>query len=402
MRRSNRIQKKKTIQYTNCASPKAPIIQVEKIDCQKPNVIVDIKKSVQTVKIVKEEICVACKKESPPLRRYSKTEWIQCDICEEWWHLECASLDRRSAKTIIETEVQFPCAFCVLKNSPWIQIQAQSKSQQECSKPLSEVAKAERAADSIVTDQKLDSPRKKLQSQSHKDQIVIFDNIDKEHRFISSTEIEKKLKDKGIEEVQRAYTLPQGGITVEFKNSTAAKACLNTQKLETFGKEEKVHTPKGAEGITTGFVKNIDPRISEQDIHKVLIESGCKVTSVRRLRHRGTGQCMPVVKIFHDNRVDLEISTSTNIPLSFKGKKAYVEKQRRIKVVRCYNCMLFGHIAANCDIKAKCENCGGEECKSSCTNDTKCANCTGNHKASSSKCPVYQKKISELQKKSIL
>ena len=34
--------------------------------------------------------CIACKQTHPPIRRYPKTHWIQCDNSEEWWHFECA------------------------------------------------------------------------------------------------------------------------------------------------------------------------------------------------------------------------------------------------------------------------------------------------------------------------
>ena len=54
------------------------------------------------------------------MKRFKGEPWIQCDICEKWWHLECACLDPDSVDKIVKHKIYFPCATCVLRNSPWI------------------------------------------------------------------------------------------------------------------------------------------------------------------------------------------------------------------------------------------------------------------------------------------
>ena len=67
---------------------------------------------------------------------------------------------------------------------------------------------------------------------------------------------------------------------------------------------------------------------------------------------------MPVVKIFHDSHEDLVDTINTELGLKFNGKQTYVESERRWKVVRCFNCMRFGHIGSTCLLVQHCENRG--------------------------------------------
>ena len=65
-------------------------------------------------------MCVGCRKESPPDKRFEKEPWIQCDVCKNWWLLVCACLDSASWEKIEKHKINFPCAICLLKNSPLI------------------------------------------------------------------------------------------------------------------------------------------------------------------------------------------------------------------------------------------------------------------------------------------
>ena len=106
--------------------------------------------------------------------------------------------------------------------------------------------------------------------------------------------------------------------------------------------------------VTVGYMKNIDPRYSKNFILKLLEESGCKVRDVKRCFHRGTEKPMPVVKIFHNSYEDLTYTINTDFAVKFNGKKTYVEAERQRKVVRCYNCMQFGHIGSSCLFTTQC------------------------------------------------
>jgi hypothetical protein len=58
------------------------------------------------------------------------------------------------------------------------------------------------------------------------------------------------------------------------------------------------------------------------------------------------------------------------------------------RVLQCYRCQGFSHIAAACKSAEKCQKCGGEHDRRECdATEPKCANCGGEHVSSSYECP---------------
>lgn len=73
------------------------------------------------------------------------------------------------------------------------------------------------------------------------------------------------------------------------------------------------------------------------------------------------------------------------------------EYERREKVIQCYRCQNFGHIAAKCKGRERCSRCGQldhnvKSCKSK-PEEAKCANCGGNHGSAWAGCPKYKAAI---------
>ena len=343
-------------------------------------------------------LCIACKSESPKIKRYTEEPWIQCDVCKGWWHLECACLTPESVALINKRKLYFPCALCVVKN-----LQCTGAiTQNDCSK----TASIDKELNCVQKNPKLTSCNEKnnkpIKSVSFSDQVIIIDNIENPASFSNSKKISEKLKSSEIAAVEFAYPLVKGGVALHFKDSQNAQAALENWPGKVFGEKESVHRPRGQSGVKVGYMKNIDPRYSKNYILKFLEEIGCKVRDVRRCYHRGTGRPMPVVKIFHNSHEDLLASINTDFGVKFNGKKTYVEAERQRKVVRCYNCMRFGHIGSSCLFTAQCENCGGDHTDLGCSNKPNCFNCGGQHKASSSTCPVFLSKLKDSQLQNIL
>ena len=50
--------------------------------------------SVKDKSVQKEEVyvCSGCKLSSPRSKQFVEEPLIQCDVCNGWWHLECACL----------------------------------------------------------------------------------------------------------------------------------------------------------------------------------------------------------------------------------------------------------------------------------------------------------------------
>ena len=99
---------------------------------------------------------------------------------------------------------------------------------------------------------------------------------------------------------------------------------------------------------------------------------------------------MPVVKVLHQSNTDLKSSLIKPFPFSFRGKAAYIEPERKNRVILCFICMRFGHICENCGLS------GQDHTVENCTGHTKCANCGEEYRASSRLCPIYQSKAKEI------
>lgn len=319
-----------------------------------------------------KSVCVGCRKESPPVKRYEKEPWIQCDVCKNWWHLECACLDPVSCEKIEKHKIYFPCAICVLKNSPWIKFEN------------SEVS----SSDLKVSQERKDSS-KIIEDSLSKDRILVIDNIDSAS-VDSTKKIEEKVKEKEVEGVDYAYKLPQGGVVLQFEDKEARDRAEENWPEELFSPKESVHRPTGKRKKVVGYIRNIDPRLSEKSISEFLDKEGLSAVSVRRQYHRESGKPMPIAKVSFESVEVLESAVEREFSLTFNNRRLFIEREKCKKVVRCFNCMRFGHIHKNCRSDIRCERCGEAHSATECDKPIKCCNCGGDHLASSSACPVFR------------
>jgi len=157
---------------------------------------------------------------------------------------------------------------------------------------------------------------------------------------------------------------------------------------ESFGGGIK-HPPLGR-GNQTAFIKSIDTSVDSRKIVELFHDKGIELSYIRRLTKRYTGKPVQVVKVKCAADVfDKLLSTK----LVINNKTCVIEKERSVKVIRCFHCQRFGHIARNCKNFAKCEFCAdSHRTDETCVYDVQCVNCRGRHPASSSQCPAYLKR----------
>lgn len=82
------------------------------------------------------------------------------------------------------------------------------------------------------------------------------------------------------------------------------------------------------------------------------------------------------------------------------------EKYKRSKgATQCYRCQEFGHGTDSCNNVPKCVKCDQQHLTKTCTKDPKttpyCVNCKGEHRANSSVCPEYKKRMELIHKRRI-
>jgi len=338
------------------------------------------------------ETCKACNKRTPPVKRYSETKWIACDVCLKWWHAECACLTISTIDKFCKYKLPYTCPLCVLECSPWITANCASTGGQTVPKESTNTSSSEGTAhihkETDKTIQTQTTSRKK---------VVVVDNISDPTSYHSSEEIRRETKKfDNLKGSEFSYSLPRGGVALQFKTEEEAVNAIRKWPKEAFGGNCEAHSPKYSSQETTAFLKNTSNSVTETTIEEILSKH-CKVKKVQRLFSRETARPLPVVKVVFSSNSDLEKATKLNLHIkSVNGKGVYIEKSRCFRIIRCYNCQEFGHIAKLCKKSEKCENCGSTEHRErNCKENSKCANCEASHKASSPNCPRY---ISEVTK----
>ena len=158
--------------------------------------------------------------------------------------------------------------------------------------------------------------------------------------------------------------------------------CL-TIGLRKYLMNKKNHNyPKQKTLCSVGYLKNIDIKLSDQQIKGFLENKECKVQQVKRVFYRHSGKPMPIRKVHFACSEDLSKACKVEYPFKINGKQAFCEEEKSLKIVRCFNCHLFNHISAHCPNSTACENCGSEEHSKAgdCHLQSKCSNCKGNHR----------------------
>jgi len=87
-----------------------------------------------------------------------------------------------------------------------------------------------------------------------------------------------------------------------------------------------------------------------------------------------------MVKIEFENAEELQRAIDESILLECCSVCVRVERSEfRPRVIQCFNCHKFGHIAANCVEEPICVNCGDKNHAPPCMKEPRCLNCNGTH-----------------------
>ena len=191
----------------------------------------------------------------------------------------CLCYERRQRQTY---RLNYSCAICVLKGSPWITFNQDLSLLVESNIKKAEACNAESR---IKVSEKYCSSV----PESEEKQIIIVDNLANAKALRSSVEIENQIKSKEIEGVQYSYSLPKGGVALQFKDKEKAEKALKEWPTRVFHEKEVPHYPRGVEGVKIGFLKNVNLRLQESDIKSELAKNSISVREVKRFYHRHSG-----------------------------------------------------------------------------------------------------------------
>ncbi|KAI1005374.1 hypothetical protein K3495_g2840 [Podosphaera aphanis] len=93
--------------------------------------------------------------------------------------------------------------------------------------------------------------------------------------------------------------------------------------------------------------------------------------------------------VWFDRAEQADIAISKGIMWKFELKATEIFRSG-FRLMQCFNCQKYGHIAKVCTANSKCGNCAGEHNTRVCPGkqDVRCSNCARKHKAWDQICPV--------------
>ena len=190
------------------------------------------------------------------------------------------------------------------------------------------------------------------------DNIVILDKIKDPSAYTDSRKILEEIELRNPElGVDFAYTLSAGGIALHCKSIKDYNLALQPWPKDSFGGSNITpHPPASARLKATNSVviRNIKQEITDTDIQLATQLITGSSTSVRRFKNRRTGRFMPIAELTVNSNSEKGITQLLKQGIKIGTVILPCEPKRTAKVIRCYNCNLFGHTAYHCSNPKTC------------------------------------------------
>ena len=207
-------------------------------------------------------------------------------------------------------------------------------------------------------------------------------------------------------EVQTYFLSKGGSVLIELSSTMDAEEVCSKWESTFFSKEGTRDNSKlSQKGTSCQILKNANRSvlikkvpldIDTDNLKDFLSEAySYKISSVLRFKTRA-GNLLQTIKIDFETVADQEKCLKEGI--KYQHQSFLVEKyQIRKRVIQCYNCWRFNHIANLCPNRTVCLMCSGNHHSNRCEQGTerngyktyRCTNCNGNHFANDRKCKVY-------------
>ena len=230
--------------------------------------------------------------------------------------------------------------------------------------------------------------------ESTRSKILVIDNIKDPKRFCNSKDILSEFnKFFPDTEVDFAYLLPKGGISLHVKSKEERDHLIKEFPAEAFGGGVNPHPPKEPKSPYI-YIKGVDTSIDKEEVRSALRAERVELSSIVRLKNSFTGKPTRTLKVLCNNGSWKTLIDK--VKLTFKGILCQIEKEKEVRVIQCFNCQRFGHLSKNCGKNQCCPHCGNEHPRYHCTLPAKCINCNGGHPAFSKSCPEYTKRVQHL------
>lgn len=225
---------------------------------------------------------------------------------------------------------------------------------------------------------------------------VVVDNIKDQDSIKSDDNIRRVVgKDKKII-IDRISRSRMGPIFVQLSDPQAVEQVITNWNPHNFGGStaNKSVTPQR----TYGVLKGVPLTISDDEIRDNLNHLGYANTEVKRIMKKNNPT--RAIKVKFQCKDDLEKAVRENVVIEHLTTRVELLSIQP-RVLQCYNCQRFGHIADKCRSPKTCLRCSKpyDERHEECDEDEKCINCQGAHTSVHKQCPKYMNRYKLQQQK---
>ena len=339
---------------------------------------------------------------------------LQCNQCNRYFHNNCmnnpVTVELYNALTDSPEYIQIFCPDCMTSKESMEKISSDVDTIRKGITDVSYAAKinsglvdnVKEAVVNMENTAKTHSGLMKLIPQRHSAESTALIQKNREEKLArtiivlkpqqhvnNSSEIRKEFNRK-FPDIALTLAVPtaSGSVRLEFQNNNTRNEVAKEWGLDSFGGNSGVRSPTAQP--TIGIIKKVEE--NTEDITEAIQQRypGTELDFFRR-----NGQLTGTVKVIFKAHSSYDRAMNDG-GLKICGAKYNLEQYlSKPKVIRCYKCQNYGHIAPKC--RAKESRCGiccqaghqSNQCTSKPTNP-KCLHCKGDHFTGAKICKEYK------------
>ena len=256
--------------------------------------------------------------------------------------------------------------------------------------------KIERNVDQLVENQNRQNQGRDVATETaEKNERTLLVKRYKDKKLRNSGDIRRQVnKDFKTAAIRYARTTVGGSILLEFENKQTADKVKEEWKLDMFGGNEGIENLK--QDKAAGIIKYVyHDEDNLEEVVKDLFPGSEVELFTKSNKFTGT------IKVNFESENELEEALKN--PVKINHQRYIMDKYiYRPRLVQCYNCQRFAHVARLCWQGTVCGKCSSTQhetraCPARPT-EYKCYHCDGNHASNSKDCEVGRvgKQISKL------
>ena len=222
--------------------------------------------------------------------------------------------------------------------------------------------------------------------------IRIEDEMEKhEIAELTSEELVKRI---GREEVIGARQLGNGQVKVYFTGEDTQQTMMSqrdwTQKLSSTAHVAMPSFQVLVHNMPFSFNPDKPEQVLELQQANMQYLQGIKILKAVWLkRNRAPGKASGSLILWFEKAEQADIAISKGVMWKYELKTAEIFRSG-FRLIQCFNCQRYGHIARNCTAVAKCGVCAEQHNTRQCTGkvEDRCCNCGRKHRAWEMSCPL--------------